>query len=174
MVKKQFCYSFLLDFHWLCIKPNRLCSYFILTTTLRRFFYVWAPYKLSFKLEFSGIKFLDTKLPESREDWNLGLVKKGGKKERNPAVASLLSLYGPSPIGTTGSNQAASGPECWDKRPKIIFFPSRQNFRWKKTDISQDTQMNTSPDNANFSVPKVVYTHKINCGAKLQGELWLP
>lgn len=43
MVKKQFCCSFLFDFLWLCIKPNRLCSYFILTTTLRRFFYVWAP-----------------------------------------------------------------------------------------------------------------------------------
>lgn len=89
-------------------------------------------------------------------------------------VTSLLSLYGPIPRGTAGSSQAARGPECWDKRPKIIFFPSRQNFRWKKKDISRDTQMNTSPNNANFSAPEVVYTHKINCGAKLQGELRLP
>lgn len=86
-------------------------------------------------------------------------------------VTSLLSLYGPSPIGTAGSSQADRGPECWDKRPKIIFFPSRQHFRWKKKSISRDAQMNSSLNNANFSAPKVVYTPKINHGAKLWGEL---
>lgn len=86
-------------------------------------------------------------------------------------VTSLLSLYDPSPIGTAGSNQAARRPECWDKRPKTIFFRSRQHFRWKKKNITRDAQMNSSPNNANFSAPKVVYTHKINHGAKLRGEL---
>lgn len=40
--------------------------------------------------------------------------------------------------------------------------------------MSRDIQMNSSPNDANFSAPKVVYTHKTNCGAKLQGALRLP
>lgn len=69
------------------------------------------------------IKFLDTEFSENLKYWNLGLVrKKKGGEERNLMVTSLLSVYGPSPIGTDGSNQAARGLECWDKRPKNIFF----------------------------------------------------
>lgn len=122
------------------------------------------------------IKFLDTEFSENLKYWNLGLVrKKKGGEERNLTVTSLLSVYGPSPIGTDGSNQAARGLECWDKRPKnIFFFPPSQHLRWKKKDISRDTQMNSSPNNANFPAPRVVYTHQINCGAKPQGELRLP
>lgn len=53
-------------------------------------------------------------------------------------VTSLLSLDGSSPIGTAGSNQAARGLECWDKRLKIILFPSRHHLRWKKKEGSKD------------------------------------
>lgn len=34
--------------------------------------------------------------------------------------------------------------------------------------------MNNSPKNASFAAAEAVYTHKINRGAKLQGELRVP
>lgn len=50
------------------------------------------------------------------------------KEKRNLMVTSLLSLYGPSPVGTAGSSQAARGLECWDKGPKTIFFSIQTTF----------------------------------------------
>lgn len=64
-------------------------------------------------------------------------------------------------------------PEVWNAGTKgqKTSFSHPVNILDGKKDISRDTQMNSSPNNANFSVPRVVYTPKINCGAKPQGEL---